>query len=102
MMLVVALAVLLVRLGSWFRTLPRRSLSVAVAELVMAEAPIATVTFTVALEPAGIPPRVQLNCDPRIEHAPCVVVDETKFAGRLSARVTFGASPGPRLETPMV
>ena len=68
----------------------------------MAEAPIATVTFTVALAPASIPPRVQLNCEPEIEHAPCVVVDETKFAGKLSARVTFGASPGPRFETPMV
>ena len=78
------------------------SLSVAVAELVMAEEPAATVTFTVALVPASIPPRVQLKLVPIDEQAPWVVENDTSGAGRVSASITFAALPGPLLLMVMV
>ena len=96
---VVELAVLFAVFGSVVFGFPARSRRVIVAESVMEAAPIATVTFTVVLVPACMPPRVQLNSVPEMVQTPCVVVAETNGAGRLSARVTFGASPGPLLET---
>src|SRR4249919_4161300 len=67
---VVALAVLLAVFGSVVFTLPSKSRNVMVAESVMLEVPIATVTFTVALAPACIPPSVQLKLLPSDEQAP--------------------------------
>jgi hypothetical protein len=66
LMLVVELALLSAELVS----VTTGSLKVAVAVFVIAVVPAATVTFTVALLPASMPPSVQLKLLPTEEQAP--------------------------------
>ena len=78
--------------------LPAASFAAAVAVFVIA-AVMFSITVTVALPPATIPPRLHWNCDPNSAHDPWLGVPDTNVppAGTKSFTVTCGAKLGPRL-----
>ena len=102
MIAVVELPMLLARLGSLLEILPLLSRSCTAAVLVSAVLPPARVSFTVALTPALVAPKLQLKMRPVTLQIPCVVLEETSGAGRVSIRVTSAAFPGPPLLTTIV
>ena len=98
----VADAVLLVRFGSVVTRLPFASLNWTDAVLVIAVEPMSVLSLMVALWPAVIPPRLQLNTVPVREQTPCVVLKEENVPGMVSASVMSAALPGPPLLTVIV
>jgi hypothetical protein len=93
---------LLARLGSLLEIFPFASRNCTAALFVRAVVPPARVSFTVALAPVGIAPKLQLKILPAVLQIPCVVLEETSKAGSVSVRVTSPAFPGPPLLTTMV